>query len=121
MRLLICGSRTWTDREAILDVLGDYLGHGGIEVLHGAARGADSIAADVAEGYGYAVRAFPPDYARHGRGAPLKRNIAMLDERPDLVIAFDMGTSGTAHTIREAEKRGIPVEVHLPAVTGDDQ
>jgi hypothetical protein len=36
----------------------------------------------------------------------------MLDEKPDLVIAYWNGKSnGTAHTISEARKRGIPVEV----------
>lgn len=41
------------------------------------------------------------------------RNLAMLDEKPDLVIAFQInGSAGTQHTIDQARKRGIPVEVH---------
>jgi hypothetical protein len=36
----------------------------------------------------------------------------MLDQNPGLVIAFWDGKSrGTAHTIGEARRRGIPVEV----------
>jgi hypothetical protein len=38
----------------------------------------------------------------------------MLDTKPDLVLAFQRdGSRGTQHTIDEARKRGIPVEVHV--------
>jgi hypothetical protein len=49
-RLLITGSRDWTDRQVIRDALAEAwaeLRPGEIVLVHGAARGADSIAADV--------------------------------------------------------------------------
>lgn len=111
MIVLVCGSRKWRDIHAIrmrlLKLPPDC------EIIHGAARGADMIAAALATDFGFTVRAFPADWDRHGKAAGPIRNLAMLDERPDLVVAFQVGeSSGTQHTINEARKRGIPVEVH---------
>jgi hypothetical protein len=112
-KLLVCGARDWTDRQRIADVLASYCERGHVEVIHGDAPGADTLAREVAESYGFSVRGFPPDHARHGDQAGPMRNIAMVDDRPDKVIAFYDGDSqGTQHTIDEAAKRGIPVEIY---------
>ena len=55
-----------------------------------------------------------------GKRAGILRNLRMLDQKPDLVIAFwDGQSTGTQHTITEARKRGIPVEIisDPPAIT----
>ncbi len=56
-------------------------------------------------------RTFKPNYGKYGRGAPLVRNIEMLETNPipQLAIAFydHMKTSGTQHTVKEAQKRNI--------------
>lgn len=111
MLILVCGSRDWTDIHAIRMRLVRLPPVSSI--IHGAAPGADSIAAMLAEDFGFTVQAFPADRRQHGKRAGILRNLAMLDERPDLVIAFQRnGSRGTAHTISEARRRGIPVEVH---------
>lgn len=111
MIVLACGSRDWTDREVIARRL--YAFHDpDLQVIHGAAPGADTIAGDEAEALMLTVRAYPADWKQHGKRAGILRNIQMLDERPDLVIAFQInGSRGTQHTIDEARRRGIPVEV----------
>lgn len=112
MRVLICGSRDWTDRATIRECLEGY-GPGTV-VLEGEARGADTLAREIAEELGFAVLAFPADWKRFGRAAGPIRNQRMLDEgRPDMVIAFhdDISRSrGTADMIRRAMKRGIPTK-----------
>ncbi len=116
MKVLVCGSRDWADVAAIgyrLSIL-----PAGTEVLHGGARGADSIAEEfcIPVSRRLVPRCFQADWATHGKRAGILRNLQMLDERPDLVIAFWDGKSkGTAHTIGEARKRGIPVEVIPPS------
>lgn len=112
MIVLVCGSRNWADESRIADRLAEFAVEDEVVVLHGDARGADRMAARIAWRYGFAVRAFPADWSRYGRRAGVVRNLAMLDERPDIVLAFQLnGSSGTQHTIDVARARGIPVEV----------
>lgn len=110
-KILVCGSRDWTDTAAIHQRLNQLLGP--VTVIHGAAKGADRIAANWAALKGHETQAFPADWTRHGKRAGILRNLEMLDRNPDLVIAFQIGNShGTQHTINEARRHGIPVEVH---------
>jgi hypothetical protein len=54
-----------------------------------------------------------PDYKRYGKGAPLKRNLEII-EYADRVIAFWDGKSrGTKFVIDQCEKINKPVEVIL--------
>lgn len=118
MNVLVCGSRDWTNRNLMRRVLADELSRldpmlvHDIAVMHGDCRGADRMAADLLKNSLYEVRAFPADWDKHGKAAGPIRNLAMLDEEPILVLAFQVGGSrGTQHTVDEARKRGIPVVV----------
>jgi hypothetical protein len=108
--VLVCGSREWRRVEPIRERL-RALPRGTV-VLHGGARGADRIAGVIAAGLGFEVREYPADWKRLGRSAGVRRSAAMLDERPDLVLAFWQDySSGTGYTLALAERKGIPVEV----------
>ena len=110
MKILICGSRDWDDTSIIQDRL-EQLPRD-TEILHGNAPGADRIAAAIALMLGLSVTSFPANWKRYGKSAGLKRNIEMLDENPDLVIAFQKNKSrGTQHTIDNAIARGIQLEI----------
>jgi hypothetical protein len=110
--VLVCGSRDWPAPERILHRLAQLAP--GTRIIHGAARGADQQAATIARGLSLEERAYPADWRGQGRRAGVLRNLAMLDTQPDLVIAFQRnGSRGTQHTIDEARRRGIPVEVHI--------
>ena len=118
MRVLVCGSRDWTNEDAIADALAEFTCEPEVLVIHGDARGADRMAGKMAAFYGFEVRAVPADWDMYGKRAGYLRNMAMLDMRPDVVLAFqcnDRATGrpsrGTQHTIDEAQRRGIPVEV----------
>lgn len=117
MKVLVCGSRDWTDHEAIDRRLGGLPGeHEDITIIHGAAPGADTMAAHAAYRRGFVPIAFPADWKTYGKRAGILRNLEMLDDGPDLVIAFQRGESrGTQHTIDAARRRRIPVEVHTEA------
>ncbi len=111
MIVLVCGSRDWTDRAPIFEAI---VSRGrSVRIIHGNAPGADTIASEVAWSLALPCTPFPADWETHGKRAGILRNLAMLDEGPDLVIAFQRnGSRGTQHTIDEARRRGIPVEVH---------
>jgi hypothetical protein len=113
VRVLICGSREWTDGAAIRRELERL--NGVVWVIEGGARGADALGEAAALALGIAVRHFPADWQRYGRAAGPIRNQRMLDEgKPDLVLAFhaDLARSkGTADMVRRATKAGIQVRV----------
>lgn len=80
-------------------------------VMHGGARGADSIAAQLAVDLGMVVVAYPADWDRYGEKAGRIRNQRMLQEgKPDLVLAFYDGrkTPGTTHMVALSRNAGIP-------------
>jgi hypothetical protein len=111
MKVLVCGSREWTDEDLVLRRLAE-LPHG-TTVIHGDCRGADRMAGGAAKMFKLEVVAVPADWSL-GRSAGPIRNRKMLDMKPDLVIAFhdDVENSkGTKDCVGEARKRGIPVEV----------
>lgn len=109
MVALLCGSRNWTDEFTIAKRVRE-LPEGSI-IIHGNASGADNIAEDAAHHNGLHTAIVIPLWNKYGRAAGPKRNHAMLNLRPDLVIAFSTGSQGTQTTIDEARRRGIPVEV----------
>jgi hypothetical protein len=66
---------------------------------------------------GWPVEEHPADWKRDGKSAGHKRNLAMLDTHPALVIAFTTiagGTPGTRHTLTNAYRRGIRVVIVTP-------
>lgn len=123
MLVLVCGSRDWTDGRRIQDRLIEF--ERGTRFISGGARGADRIAADVARGLGFEVEVMPAFWTEGGTYNPkagFERNVRMLNREPDLVVAFwDRKSTGTAHTLREAQARGIPCEIVSPFPAGVDR
>ena len=114
MLILICGDRNWTDYRPIQRELKRFDPVTDI-IMHGAARGADSIAGTSAHMAGFiTVKAYPANWGKYGRAAGPIRNQLMLDQNPDLVLAFhpDIANSkGTGHMVRIAKAKGVKVEV----------
>lgn len=117
MRVLVCGSRDWTDRNAIWCVLNGYRADGlPMTVIHGSARGADSIAGYWATVNGVDFQQFMADWKQHGKAAGPIRNAQMLaNGEPDVVWAFVTKplerSRGTADMVSRAVKAGIPAYV----------
>jgi hypothetical protein len=113
VRVMVTGSRDWEERSIIRSALAIHLPPGGV-LVHGAARGADLIAAEIADSMGREVEAHHADWDTYGRGAGYRRNVDMLISGIDLVLAFHKDNSrGTAHAIREAKTRLIPVVAYV--------
>ena len=114
MKVLVCGDRNWTDRAAIKLWLETLKAVGYTRVIEGEARGADRLAREEAEKLGLEVDPHPANWDKYHRAAGMIRNREMLDQCPDLVLAFhsDLSKSkGTKDCVQEAKKRGIKVEV----------
>lgn len=113
MKILICGDRYWTDEQTIMDTLFPYV-MDRPTIIHGGAKGADTIGSNVAFKFGLIVTAFHAQWFKYGRGAGVIRNQEMLDKHPDLVLAFHNNiehSKGTMDTIRRAKEAKIEVKV----------
>ena len=110
MKVAVIGSR-----GLCVDKLEDYLPEAVTEIVSGGAKGIDTCAKDYALRHELKLTEFLPEYKKYGRGAPLRRNITII-EYADLVLAFWDGKSrGTKYVIDNCKKRNIPVAVYQPA------
>jgi len=116
-RILVCGGRNYADAPLLNTTLDNIVANihamaagQNIRLIHGAARGADSLAAAWASSRGLAATAYPAKWDIHGRSAGFVRNTQMLEEgQPHLVVAFP-GGAGTAMMIRIARSAGVTVK-----------
>lgn len=117
MRVLICGSRHFNDYKKLREELDEWrfknTGREFTEIIHGAAKGADTLAGEYAEEYGISVRAFPALWDKQGKSAGPIRNALMLSEgKPDIVFAFrGLNSRGTQNMINQSLKAEIEVRI----------
>ena len=111
MKVLCCGSRTFTDLKVIISAFETLLKEGPIDsVIQGGAMGADYFCSLEAARRGIKVFEFPAEWERYGRSAGYIRNSQMIKEKPDIVLAFQVKNSkGTEHMISLAKKANIRV------------
>jgi hypothetical protein len=112
-RILITGSRDWTDRDALNIALADTVrpipAHQDIVIVHGAARGADTMADQWARIYGATIERHPANWQLNGKRAGFIRNQLMVNLGADICLAFIKdGSRGASHTAGLAEAAGIP-------------
>jgi hypothetical protein len=109
MRVIVTGSRGWSDRYFIADVLADLPGD--TVIVHGAAKGVDKVAAQEAQKLGLLIEEHPAEWERYGKSAGIIRNEKMACLGADLCIAFWDGRSrGTQDMMERAAAHGIPIE-----------
>jgi hypothetical protein len=120
-RILVTGDREWTDRATIRLVLTPlyHADPATFVLISGAARGADTIAYQVAKRLGLPSERnlrFPADWRKFGSGAGPIRNRQMLAEgQPEQVLAFhaDLAHShGTRDMVLVALAAGLPVSLY---------
>ena len=106
MKLAIIGSRGIDNVD-----LSVYVNESVTEIVSGGAKGIDTTAKEYAIANSIKLTEFLPDYQHYGRGAPLRRNIRII-EYSDKVIAFWDGKSkGTEFVIKECKKCGKDITV----------
>lgn len=119
MKVLVCGSRDWTDEKVIEREL-KTLPHGTV-VIHGACpTGADALADKIAMKLGLKIRRYPANWDEEGKKAGPIRNATMIREEHRAgdplshVLAFtkDLARSrGTKDCAERARKAGVRVVV----------
>jgi hypothetical protein len=112
MKVIVAGSREWSDRAKVFSVL-DHLKKTlpVTELVSGTARGVDRMGELWAEQRGVPIKRFPaawryPD-GLVDRGAGHKRNAVMAAYGDALVAFWDGESPGTKSMIRMASDRGL--------------
>jgi hypothetical protein len=130
VRVLVTGSRTWTDRDTVWAALDGVAQSrpASMTVVHGACpRGADLYAAQwvthhLELGHPVVEEAHPADWDRDGRAAGPRRNQRMVAGGADLCLTFigpclaadcfrplQHGTHRAVHCATAARDAGIPI------------
>ena len=107
-RVLVTGSRAWTDPRALTEYLDDLLARHRqrLVIVHGDCRqGVDALADRWARAHGVPVQRYPALWHLYGHRAGLIRNEHMVATAPDMCGAFIENTSPGATLARAA---GIP-------------
>ena len=109
-KIAFTGGLEFNDHRAIWDMLDKVRAkHPDMVLLHGGSpKGAERIAACWANNRKVPQIAFKPDWTRHAKAAPFKRNDRILDVLPIGVIVFP-GSGISANLADKARKLGIPV------------
>lgn len=105
--LAVIGSRTFRDYGFLKRKL---LLHDPARVVSGGAGGADSLAQEFCREHGVSILIFYPKWDL-GKSAGFIRNTQIVEACEELV-AFDMGTNGTADSVRKAREAGKKVYVY---------
>ena len=105
----IAGGKDVADPAAVIARLDQARAkYSDIVIVHGGGPGVEKIAARWAERNGVHQVVCKPDWDRHGRAAPFRRNEELLNLLPKGVIAFP-GSGITENLIDRARQLGIPV------------
>ncbi|RWF86797.1 MAG: DUF2493 domain-containing protein, partial [Mesorhizobium sp.] len=107
-KIALTGGLDFNDHHLVWDVLDKVRAkHPDMVLIHGKSpKGAELIAAKWADNRKVPQIGFAPDWEKHGRAAPFKRNDAMLDILPIGVIVFP-GTGIQDNFADKAKKLGI--------------
>ena len=125
-RILVTGSRDFSDHQlaqnalrAIMDLAN--LAYNDTVLVHGAARGADTLLSEAAQSVKIRTEAHPADWNQHGKRAGFLRNHHMVGLGADYMLAFPLhtredsaagkGSKGTWMAVELAGKASVPVFV----------
>lgn len=109
-KIAFTGGNDFNDHVRIWDALDKvHAKHPGMVLLHGGSpKGAERIAACWADNRKVTQVAFKPDWTRHAKAAPFKRNDQLLEVLPIGVVVFP-GSGISDNLADKAKKLGIPL------------
>lgn len=108
MRVVVCGSRVWTNMQVIKETLDKYHLE---KIVVGDASGADTLVVRYAIENNIPYQIYKADWNSYGKAAGPRRNKQMLETQPQLVIGFLLSTEpnkGTLNTLSQARRMNIP-------------
>ena len=113
MKIAIIGSRNLT-----VNNLEKYLPEGVTEIVSGGAKGIDSCARDYAQENNIKLTEFLPQYEKYGKGAPLKRNLQIINYSDEVLAFWDGKSRGTKYVIDQCRKNNKKVTIQKSSEDG---
>lgn len=113
MKLLISGSRQFTDKKGLVSavqLLEKELNITFNFILHGGAKGADTLAEVYAQSNGIPTKVIVSNYDRYfAKVAPLKRNELLVQEADAILVLYGFGgkQGGSFHVAQLARANNI--------------
>ncbi len=118
-KIAFAGGTDFADHKAVWAALDRvHAKHADMVLLHGGSpKGAERIAACWADNRKCPQIVFKPDWTRHGKTAPFKRNDQLLDTVPIGLIVFP-GSGITDNLADKAKQMGVPLYDFRPRKAG---
>ena len=106
MKLIIAGSRDFTDYKLLTETLkAEGLSGDTVDtVVSGCAHGADKLGERWAVSQGIPIARFPADWDSHGKRAGFVRNSEMAEYADACIVFWNGSSKGTKHMIDVAKR-----------------
>lgn len=113
MRVAVTGSREWSDKPLVYQIMDDLHAKYVVEVVfHGDQRGLDGLVKLWALERGIPVFGCPYASAYGKQGGPIRNGWLLQFGEPDLLVAFPMAaSSGTWDMVQKAKAAGVSVRI----------
>jgi len=112
VKVIIAGGRDFQDFDLLCKKVDKILSRQDrVEIISGAARGADKLGERYADLRGYEITRFPADWGNNGKAAGFIRNEEMAGYSDALIAFWDGKSKGTKHMIDTAYMMGLDVRV----------
>jgi len=115
-RVIIAGGRNFNDYALLKKKCDHYLSiqinkNINVEIVSGAAKGADKLGERYAKERGFKLTQFPADWDKLGKKAGYIRNDQMRQYSDALICFWDGESKGSQHMISTAKKDGLLTRV----------
>jgi hypothetical protein len=112
MKLIIAGSRSFTDTDLLTLECLNFIGNVRHPVIiSGAAGGADTLGIAFAHAHSFRVRVMPAQWRLYGKSAGYRRNEEMAKIATHCICFWDGESRGTQHMIDIARRYNLELRV----------
>jgi hypothetical protein len=112
VKVIIAGGRTFNDYDLLCRKADVFLSRQSeVEIVSGAAKGADKLGEKYAEERGHEVTLFPADWGTFGNAAGYRRNVEMAVYGDALIAFWDGDSKGTKHMIDIAREQDLKIRI----------
>jgi hypothetical protein len=114
-RLVVAGSRDFTDYEKLSSELDAYLhdkkATHEVTIISGSANGADKLGERYAREHGLKLDRYPAEWEHYGNAAGPIRNKKMAQTADAVIVFWDGTSAGTKDMIQNAKREGLPCTI----------